>query len=210
MDDHQHNIDSLLERYLGLLDEYTSLRERLSTLQSGVYHNIARANFAAERGMRYGQDQYDERMQAVRILSIDSDDETLRFTIKGAVSETEEENNEKGEAEEEDDKPAKNEDDENTTAKTKAATQPANPLRWFGVLAPMPLRNAQSLSIEAVEQVIPRLVTVNAEMLNLEIEVRRARKKRTKAAEKKTNTDGTTAEGSHAESQSTATPVEVS
>ena len=66
----QQQIDELLERYLGILDEYSKLREELSRLQSGVYQNIARANFAGERGMRYGQDHYDERMRALRVLNI--------------------------------------------------------------------------------------------------------------------------------------------
>ena len=66
--DQQQHIDALLERYLGLLDEYTQLRKSLSQIQSNVYQNIARANFAGERGMRYGQDHYDERMQAIRLL----------------------------------------------------------------------------------------------------------------------------------------------
>ena len=68
MDDHQKHIDALLEQYLQLLNEYTELRGQLSQLQSDVFHNIARANFAAERGLRYGQDHYDERMQALRAL----------------------------------------------------------------------------------------------------------------------------------------------
>ncbi|KAM7223902.1 hypothetical protein V8F06_000918 [Rhypophila decipiens] len=59
-------IDTLLQRYLVLLDEYTTLRSKLNQLQSGIYQNIARANFSAERGIRYGQGYYDERMQALR------------------------------------------------------------------------------------------------------------------------------------------------
>ncbi len=64
-------MNELLQRYLTLLDEYTSLRTELSRLQTGVYQDLARANFAAERGMRYGADYYDERMQALRTLRVD-------------------------------------------------------------------------------------------------------------------------------------------
>ncbi|KAL1835241.1 hypothetical protein VTK73DRAFT_5947 [Phialemonium thermophilum] len=63
-------VDELLERYLELLDEYTRLRGRLSELQSRVFQHIARANFTAERGLRYGQDLYDERMRCLRRLSL--------------------------------------------------------------------------------------------------------------------------------------------
>lgn len=160
----QQAIDSLLERYLTLLDEYTHLRTNLSTLQSTIFQNIALANFSAERGLRYGQDQYDDRMQASRLLTIEVKD-LPSFAI-AAVAEREDAEAEK-------------------SIKKGATSKTKDPLRWFGVLTPMPLRNAQTLSVEVVEQVIPRLVTVNAKMLNLEIEIQRARKKRTKAAEKK-------------------------
>lgn len=211
-------IDALLERYLRLLHEYTTLREQLNVLQAGTYQNIARANFAAERGMRYGQDHYDERMQASRRVGVatsaaaTADQNTVavaavpRFTVIRHGEEREEEDadsektsgtdegsglgggldiKERGNdnaaerveerVEDEDDtKPA------NDKKKTKKKMQ-RDPLRWFGLLTPMALRQAQAQSLQAVEQVIPRLVSVDAEMAQVEIEVRRARKKRAKA-----------------------------
>ncbi|KAF5609717.1 vacuolar ATPase assembly VMA22 [Fusarium pseudoanthophilum] len=187
MEEQQH-IDELLERYLSLLDEYSQLRQSLSRIQSDVFHNIARANFAGERGMRYGQDHYDERMQATRLLAIEKDaGKSPSFSIFPAP---EEENV----ADKEETSSA--EKSEASTTEAKEASRPTekrrkqnkNPLQWFGLFAPMPLRTAQTHSIKAVEEVIPRLVSVNAEMLHVEIEVRRARKRRAKAeaAEKKT------------------------
>lgn len=175
----QEHIDSLLERYLTLLDEYSRLRDRLSRLQSDVYHNIARANFSAERGLRYGQDQYDERMQASRLLGIEDCEGVPSFSIVDAA------------------------EDEDKSDEEEKGAKLVNPLRWFGLLAPMPLRNAQGLSVEAVEQVVPRLVSVNAEMLNLEIEVRRARKRRARTEQQKSKSGAAAAEG-------TATPEEAS
>ncbi|PTB61674.1 hypothetical protein BBK36DRAFT_44263, partial [Trichoderma citrinoviride] len=184
-------IDSLLERYLSLLDEYTRLRQDLSRLQSGVYQNIARANFTGERGMRYGQDHYDERMRAIRVLRIDEaagggggelSGGLPRFTVRNlmassaaaAADEEADENEKKSER-------SRN---EKQAGKKKQKTEKTsrNPLHWYGLLAPLPLRTAQALSVQAVEQVIPRLVSVNAEMERVEIEIRRARKKRAKAA----------------------------
>ena len=181
----QDHVDALLERYLSLLDEYTRLRTRLSALQSDVFHGIARANFAGERGLRYGRDQYDERMQASRLLRIaarDGDDKEngqglLEFTVAGRVEEKEEERDTDGGGQQ----TATDENKEPKEETKKPTVKTDDPLRWFGILAPMPLRNAQTQSIEAVEQVIPRIATVSAEMFNLEIEVRRARKKRAKA-----------------------------
>lgn len=154
----QQRIDELLQRYLGLVDEYARLRKELSQLQADVYQNIARANFTAERGLRYGQDQYDERMQATRVLSVGVDaSEVPTFTMGSAATGMEDEGGK------------------------EEAPRARDPLRWFGLFAPAPLRKAQGLSVEAVERVVPRLVSVNAQMVGVEIEVRRARKRRAKA-----------------------------
>ncbi|KAB5570026.1 hypothetical protein GE09DRAFT_693119 [Coniochaeta sp. 2T2.1] len=178
------DIDGLLERYLGLLDEYTKLRSALTALQSSIYQNIARANFSAERGIRYGRDMYDERMQASRSLTItEREDDTPIFEVAPSAEEKEEA---RGPAEKE--ALGDGEKDTNGTGAEKEkeddsqkAQKPRDPLRWFGILTPLPLRQAQSKSIEAVEEIIPKLATVNAQMADVEIRVRRARKKRAKA-----------------------------
>ncbi|KAI0841593.1 hypothetical protein F5Y06DRAFT_293293 [Hypoxylon sp. FL0890] len=167
-----HTIDELLERYLRLLHEYTALRDQLNNLQACMYQNIARANFAAERGMRFGPDHYDERMQAIRRVTVatsDDDQDVPIFTITPGDANTESKSSPQASSEEKETNPS------SKTMKEK------DPLRWFGLLTPMALRQAQAQSIEAVEQVIPKLVSVNAQMAQVEIEVRRARKKRAKA-----------------------------
>jgi hypothetical protein len=202
----QQHIDSLLERYLSLVDEYSRLREELTKLQTGVYQNIARANFAGERGMRYGQDHYDERMRALRVLDIKFGEEDVpNFTIKTLISPTgdatgededrKEDEKRDGSLEEETADIGTNQENPVDSSKEKSGSEEqqnneerkkmkkpnSNPLRWFGLFAPPPLRTAQTLSIQAVEEAIPRLVSVNAEMEHVEIEIRRARKKRAKA-----------------------------
>ncbi|KAI1167551.1 hypothetical protein F5B18DRAFT_602158 [Nemania serpens] len=242
----QDHIDDLLEQYLLLLHEYTSLREELTTLQTGMYQNIARANFAAERGARFGQDCYDDRMQASSRLAIshkrldqtqdwsESQDRRNPAAIRSGIvpsfavvdpatvsmaedSESHDPHSRpparlphpgaEAEADSVEQKAAKSptassqvdvdarsgKDTETTiggntdisppTAKSgKIAPQrPSDPLRWFGLLTPAPLRYAQTQSLRAVEHVIPRLASVSAEMAEVEIEVRRARKRRAKA-----------------------------
>ncbi|KAM0285299.1 hypothetical protein ACHAQH_001488 [Verticillium albo-atrum] len=167
------HIDQLLERYLGLLDQYTALRAALNDAQSAMYQNLARANFSAERGVRYGPDYYDERMQATRVLVVEGRvGSAPRFTAirvdeikpEPASNETESETSTESRAEEKTPKPCSR-----------------DPLRWFGILAPMPLRQAQGQAVRAVEEILPQLVTVDAEMKGVEIRIRRARKKRAKA-----------------------------
>jgi hypothetical protein len=175
-------VDILLERYLHLLHEYTTLREQLNALQRGIYQNIARANFAAERGLRFGRDHYDDRMQASRLLAVTTGEKgSLDFSIgyesaADTVAESSEADQDLGHGEEEH-KDARDE---------KAVEQPIrkphrDPLKWFGLITPSTLRQAQTQSVQAVEDIIPRLVSINIQMTEVEIEVRRARKKRTKA-----------------------------
>ena len=166
-------IDVLLERYLGLLDEYTKLRAELSALQAAMYQNIARANFTADRGMRYGPDYYDERMQALRVVTITSDDEKApSFEVIKAPEPAVVQNDPADGREQELEAPAETKE---------VRKQSRDPLRWYGLLAPMPLRQAQTQAVQIIEACIARLVTVNADMMHVEVEIRRQRKKRTRA-----------------------------
>ncbi|GAP86458.2 putative mfs-type transporter [Rosellinia necatrix] len=256
----QDHIDGLLEHYLHLLHEYTSLRGELATLQTGVYQNIARANFAAERGLRFGRDHYDERMQASRRLAISRKGQdpgqgegsegsegsegrdrggsgpaipsgiVLSFAVidpaSAGISASAAEDSE-GDAQVSDPHlplpepgaeagPVEQSAVESTDARAHSASTPPlltkidaqpeedaaaptgqtrrnppppaaasqrsnDPLRWFGLLTPASLRQAQTQSIRVVEHVIPRLASVDAEMAEVEIEVRRTRKRRAKA-----------------------------
>lgn len=71
-----------------------------------------------------------------------------------------------------DEKPAKSEED----ADEKPRIDPRDPIRWFGVLVPPPLRLAQSKFVGVVEGPIPQLVTLSKELRVLEIEIGRTRK----------------------------------
>ncbi|KAG5978226.1 hypothetical protein E4U56_004569 [Claviceps arundinis] len=235
----QDQIDLLLRRHLILLDQYTHLRAHLSRLQSSTFQDLARANFSAPRGQRFGQDQYDERMRASRRVRLrgeepvefcvvrteDDDgseeekragdgkreDDTQRQKMrgedgKGGRDANRSENGNGGEDGKEEPNTGGGQDEKGTTEdandaengedKTPRSIKPPNdPLRWFGLLTPSPLRAAQSHATQAVEEVIPRLASVMAEMQHVEIEVRRARKRRAKA-EAKAEAEAKTAEGS--------------
>lgn len=168
-------IDELLERYLGLVDEYTTLRAALATAQQHMFHALARAHFTADRGARYGPDQYDERMQASRRVVISAAAAALPPTFCVAAPTASAPTTEEALDENED-------AGEDAKKQPVAAAATGDPIRWFGVLVPPALREAQSRAVEAVEDVIPRLASVQAEMAHVEIEVRRARKKRAKAS----------------------------
>jgi len=63
----------------------------------------------------------------------------------------------------------------------KSANKPKDPIRMFGILTPQALRLAQGGAIMMVEDVVPKLVSIDAEMKEVEIKIRRARKQRAKA-----------------------------
>ncbi|XMA20833.1 hypothetical protein WAI453_013624 [Rhynchosporium graminicola] len=220
-------IDLLLGRYLQLLDEYTSLLVTLSTLQSSIYSDIARANFQAERGVSYGRESYDWRaMRVGRLCQVNGDVEegTAVFEVekvaasgkagsktpgkkaegdKGNIlSETEDieealknvtvQADEVSEAqgpEEDQEEKDKTSSRKSTSSKADDTPTPSppqtnqipDPLRLFGFSIPSALRTAQSSSMQMVETSIPRLATVTLQMRALEIQIRRARKYRTKA-----------------------------
>lgn len=216
-------IDALLQHYLSLLDEYTRLRSDLGALQADVFQSLARANFSAERGVRYyGRDYYDERMQAARRLQISSrdpsstaekavtvsapvfglraypapvDSQTRSTNVEGDRGGGDGENREgegavPGDGEKRQEKQSA--DGDRAERGKKTDKRPTDPLRWFGILTPLALRQAQGQAVKAVEEIIPRLATVSAEMAAVELEVRRARKRRAKAekAAEKESMDG--------------------
>ncbi|KAJ4422449.1 hypothetical protein N0V82_002899 [Gnomoniopsis sp. IMI 355080] len=164
------DIDALLEHYLALLDEYTTLRAELSRLQSATFQNLARANFTAERGVRFGQDHYDARMQAGRRVELRDTGANVTVEVVKVVAEPVPGSETSGSEEKA--------QEEKPSAKGQ---NPKDPIRWFGLLTPLALRQTQASAIDTVDRVIPRLVAVDTEMRRLEIEVRRTRKRRAKA-----------------------------
>ncbi|KAG4415587.1 hypothetical protein IFR04_011256 [Cadophora malorum] len=209
-------IDSLLVRYLTLLDEYTSLRGSLGSLQSSIYADIARANFQAERGVSYGREAYDRRaMTPGRVCRVtgDAEDGTVGFEVQkvravdsaatedGPGNKAEEkvkegqDGNDSNETEDiaegmekvniqtESSQEKSPEIDDPSPPKSTSPSQnkPLDPIRMFGFSIPSALRSAQSSSIQLVETSIPRLASINLQMRALEIQIRRARKYRTKA-----------------------------
>ena len=123
MDSDQTHIDQLLQRYLILLDKYSQLRNDLSSLQADVYRNIARANFSAERGLRYGQDHYDERMQAQRRVEVRQEESGVPdFKVMTETSEAEESSQEEPSRTDSDE----DEDTEGTKMATKDSKKPTS------------------------------------------------------------------------------------
>ncbi|KAL8906399.1 MAG: hypothetical protein Q9207_002060 [Kuettlingeria erythrocarpa] len=177
-------LDGLLERYLNMLHRYQSLQERLAKDLASGHFSLARANFSNPNRIRYGQDFYDERMQAstrfnisalAEELSVPSivgqpreDTITVRtLTPTTKISKEKRLQNEENLLYADDD--------------SKAELPISESLRWFGILVPPPLRASQSSFKSAVTETIPSMASISWDMGLLEIEIRRTRKKIRKA-----------------------------
>ncbi|KAL9045305.1 MAG: hypothetical protein Q9214_001628, partial [Letrouitia sp. 1 TL-2023] len=64
----------------------------------------------------------------------------------------------------------------------ETSKQSQDPLRWFGILVPSALRQSQGTFKSIVTHIIPALANTKNDMTQLEIEIRRIRKKIKKAA----------------------------
>ncbi|KAM3070187.1 hypothetical protein ACMFMG_003775 [Clarireedia jacksonii] len=160
------DIDGFLERYLHLLDQYTTLRAELSSLSSSMHINLSRANFTTQNNIRYDTSGFDERMQALRSCNVtipENASNTQSTPPSFAIKDTSML-----------DHPDEGSDD------TKTAPIKKDPLKMFGLFIPQALRLTQVDSIKIVEDIIPRLVNTEKEMAALEIQIRRARKFRRK------------------------------
>lgn len=179
------NLDTLLERYLHLLDEYQTARQQLQKQLSAGYISLAQANFSAPRGVRYGRDYYDERMGATRRVVLTSNGqlaikiETVESMTSAVDTSPAAATTFKDDAEE----PRQREVHPADPAQPIQQGPPKlrDPITMFGILTPPALRAAQSSFVKAVEGPVPRLVELGARLRALEVEVGRARKALRKA-----------------------------
>jgi coiled-coil domain-containing protein 115 len=226
-------LDSLLETYLELLDEYTTLRTQLSKQFSDGFFSLARANHTSPTlgsGRRYGEEGYDERMKAHRKIvystrdskrdenwnttedgnagtlvrsqrlepsdskadtspgyrmSIQKTKASLNSQETASSDETDTNKQRVTDAALQNDEPTSSpfENAPPTTTKpafpfsTKTKPAPSNrdPLNWYGILIPPPLRQAQAFFISAVESSVPQLLNTSASMHDLEARITKLR-----------------------------------
>ncbi|KAI4104346.1 MAG: hypothetical protein L6R37_003343 [Teloschistes peruensis] len=171
-----NTLDDLLERYLNLVHQYHAQQQSLTNDLSSGYFSLAQANFSSPNRIRYGQDFYDDRMQASITLNFDSNPErssnplasqgsgeaTVSVSIHQSIPRSTDMRDEKL-------------PDADTENEMEAPA--TDPLRWFGILVPSTLRASQSSFKKAVAEKVPSLVNISSEMKELEVEIRRTRKK---------------------------------
>ncbi|KAL4862910.1 hypothetical protein BDV12DRAFT_35011 [Aspergillus spectabilis] len=222
------SLDSILEKYLHLLDQHQRLQTELASKLSSGFLSLAHANYTCPPGRRYGADYYDERMKATRRVVLQpSSSRGIKeyvtelggrpqvgtpgrqiFSFDPATSSGEEEEvgaSDQSEPSESDERAVTQElsksGSENGSVKTTATPRDSSgsseaepeadtdikpecvrrrkrildPIRWYGILVPPSLRNAQKSFTEAIEGSLPKLASIVLEMRAAEKEISRLR-----------------------------------
>ncbi|KAL7268157.1 hypothetical protein RUND412_009234 [Rhizina undulata] len=194
-------LDDLILKYLSAIDTYQQLRKLLSDKFSAGFLSLAEANYFSSRG-RYGGDFYDERMRALRGVEVVEREEEGRNAVVFGLKEIDGEKEGEGEASQDAgvrrrkgkkregqggeetagaEAEAEGEREGEAVAKTegvdvepKVNVDVRDPIRWFGILVPPALRNAQSEFTEGLT-FLPSLATTISNLSNLTAQISRLR-----------------------------------
>ncbi|KAG0637906.1 hypothetical protein HOY80DRAFT_970267 [Tuber brumale] len=165
MSDH---LDQLYLTYLDTVDTYQTLRASLATHFSKGFLTLAQANYnSTSGGRRYGTDFYDERMTAIRGVGVGGG----VFECKLLEFEKEEEEEEQKEETKDTDREGSEMDTLENPKEQTPAIDPRDPIRWFGILVPPALRQAQSEFTLSVQTIIPQLTTTISKLALLSSEI---------------------------------------
>ncbi|KAI5194780.1 hypothetical protein E4T39_08513 [Aureobasidium subglaciale] len=199
-------LDALWEKHLTLLDTYHQAQQQIARHFSSGFFDLAQATFKSTTRVRYGQEYYDDRMQATRRFDVSSDNQDApRLTLKGNNASPSPLATKHADTSAVDDKheaeqnpvteqqptppstpPRSSEEtssDEQThedkTADEKEKTQqkkPRDPLHWYGILVPPSLRSSQKAFVSALE--IPVIDAANSAqaLRHVALEIRKLRK----------------------------------
>ncbi|KAL9120649.1 MAG: hypothetical protein Q9187_002799 [Circinaria calcarea] len=169
------SLDDILGHYLSLLDQYQRLQQKLTRHLSEGFFSLAQANFTSPNRIHYGQDFYDDRMQASVPISCNTSKPYFAVAEKtspssGKPSDTQPQSNLEVTIPTDDSTVQ-----EKSSMNPEVSKTPSDPLNWFGILVPQALRTAQSHFSAAVMDEVAQLVNIRQEMVEVEAEVRRLR-----------------------------------
>jgi len=164
--------------------------------------SLAQANFNSQSRVRFGQDFYDDRMKAIRKMCVwteqqdsfsanlgnrditeEQEGEIARFDVKTELPPPKASDPEES-TEAEETIPSSTLPNTEETRKekgnkeTEKATQTRyrDPIHWFGILVPQALRSSQEAFTKVVEEDVSPILHLDAQLKQLEIEIRRTRK----------------------------------
>ncbi|MCJ1400096.1 hypothetical protein MMC11_003299 [Xylographa trunciseda] len=171
-----HSLDVLLERYLHLLDSYQKSRLKLTEQLSAGYFSLAQANFKSPNRVSYGQDFYDQRMQASTKIDIRKGQTATAPRVALIAACAPSATKSPGSQPLTKSLDIVDEFEKGPSVQKEVAEKPSrNPLSWFGILIPLALRTAQASFKSALNEAVPDLINISAEMRDLEAETEELR-----------------------------------
>ena len=218
-DDLVQRLDDLLEQYLHQLDAYDTLRKKLQDQFSSGFFALANAQRHCKLGpgRRYGEEQYDGRMKAGRVVRTSGRGLTaeelkgpgactrcvekeancvyeyhagsLRQRCRRCVQEKQKledciESTDRMEPEAKEQQHEKTpetvarpeiEAGEGTDESVRITYTPLDPIRWYGLLVPPVLRDAQMHFASAVSETMAPLIIAERNMAHLETKIAEVR-----------------------------------
>jgi hypothetical protein len=194
-------LDALWEKHLILLDSYRQAQQQIARHFSTGFFDLAQATFKSTTRVRYGQEYYDDRMQATTRFETSVDNQgTPRLALNvGATpspstepANTESTSNEKSpdsdkssDEKEQENKAEEREHEDKPDDKEKAHNKVRDPIHWYGILVPPSLRSCQKSFISAIDDPIIHAANSAQALHRIDIDIRKLRKDIKKAEKKR-------------------------
>ena len=197
VDELRDQLDALWEKHLTLLDSYHQAQQQIARHFSSGFFDLAQATFKSTTRVRYGQEYYDDRMQATTRFeaSVDNKDvshlalkpnDTPSPSTKHSDKESSEKSTnskdepnkqrqeEKPDQQEEKDKSEEQEDKPDDKERTH--TKVRDPLHWFGILVPPSLRAFQKSFKSAIHDPVIDAANSAQALRRVDMDIRKLRK----------------------------------
>jgi hypothetical protein len=199
VDELRDQLDALWEIHLTLLDSYHQAQQQIARHFSSGFFNLAQATFRSTTRVRYGQEYYDDRMQATTrfeasvndrdiphlALKVNDTPSTSTKPLNEDSSEKPSDANEmpdeqrkydKPEEQGEKDNPEEQEQEDKPDDKEKAHNKVRDPLHWYGILVPPSLRSSQKAFNSAIHDPVIDAVNSAQALHRVDMDIRKLRK----------------------------------
>jgi hypothetical protein len=194
-------LDALWEKHLILLDSYHQAQQQIARHLSTGFFDLAQATFKSTTRVRYGQEYYDDRMQATtrfeasvdkqdtpRLASIvnDTPSPSTKPANKDPTStEKSPHSNKETDEQGQEAKPEEQGSEDRAEDKQEAHSKVRNPLHWYGILVPPSLRSSQKSFIAAIQTPVIDAANSAQALHRIDMDIRKLRKDIKKAEKKR-------------------------
>jgi len=203
VDELRDQLDALWEKHLTLMNSYHQAQQQIARHFSKGFFALAQATFKSTSRVRYGQECYDDRMQATTRFeaSVDNKDvshlalklnDTPSPSTKDSTKDSNKESTEKSpdskknhNGETQEDKADEQEERDNAKGqeqeaksddKEKAHNKVRDPLHWYGILVPPSLRASQKSFKSAIHDPVIDAANLAQALHRVDMDIRKLRK----------------------------------